>query len=81
MSSNVLKIPVISRLRSTVLVLSPVYPLYSRTVKHIFLSPVFTNGETHFLIPAKYFALISRRGFLSAPERIIFHITPLKHML
>ena len=27
------------------------YPLYSRTVKHIFLSPVFTNGKTHFLIP------------------------------
>ena len=46
-----------------------------------YVSPVFTNGETHFLIPAKYFALISRRGFLSAPERIIFHITPLKHML
>ena len=41
------------------LVLSPVY------------SPVFTNGETRFLVPAKYFALINRCGFLSAQEGII----------
>ena len=33
--------------------------------------PVFTNGERRFLIPATYFALINRRGFLSAPEGII----------
>ena len=35
------------------------------------VSPVFTNGETRFLVPAKYFALINRCGFLSAQEGII----------
>ena len=43
----------------------------NKRIEKLVLSPVFTNGKTRFLVPAKYFALINRCGFLSAQEGII----------